>query len=75
MMQPHQYHRQEKEPQFHDRRYCRATAVMGDGRHRTVYYLISYDRYPPLGGGLEFCVVGHDYFRAYAPGCSQLTPR
>lgn len=75
MREPHEYHYHQKDPLFHDRRFCRATAVMQDGGHRTVYYLLSYDRYPPLHGGLEFCVLGHDYFRAYAPGCSQLRPR
>lgn len=71
---PREYAFRPAEPQFHDRRFCQADALMSDGRHYPVYYMISYDRHPPLGGGLEFCVSGLDYFRAYAPGCSQLRP-
>lgn len=75
MLDPHEYSYRVRDPAFQNRRFCRATASLSDGRQRAVYYMISYDGWPPMSSGLEFCVTGYDYFRAYAPGCGQLRPR
>ncbi len=55
------------------RRYCRATATLTNGHHRTVFYLIE-------GGGgfagnsfnLEFCVEGLDPWRVHDGSCRAL---
>ncbi len=55
------------------RRYCRATATLTSGHHRTVFYLIE------AGGGfagnsfnLEFCVEGLDRWRIHDGSCRAL---
>lgn len=72
--EPHQYERSDADPMFHDRRFCRGTAILSNGGHHTIYFMISYDRAPPLNGGLEWCIPTYDEMRAYAPGCAQLQP-
>lgn len=55
------------------RRYCRATATLTSGHHRTVFYLIE-------GGGgfsgnsfnVEFCVEGLDPWRVHDGSCRAL---
>lgn len=55
------------------RRYCGATALLSDGRKRTVWYLIE-DRmgYAGIGDGVEFCVSGFDRWKVYNGRCRVL---
>ncbi|QDZ00989.1 hypothetical protein FQ775_11685 [Nitratireductor mangrovi] len=55
------------------RRYCGATAVLSDGRKRTVWYLIE-DRmgFAGIGDGVEFCVSGFDRWMVYNGRCRVL---
>lgn len=60
---------------FIPRRYCTARAVFNDGRERTVKYnLINNGGLIGFNTGLEFCVVGLDHNRAYAPACAAAGP-
>lgn len=63
-----------KEPLYHDRAYCMARALLSNGQTQSVYYKVSNDGAPPLGNGIEWCVIGYDDMHAYAPGCGQLRP-
>lgn len=72
------------------RRYCSATAIMGDGRRRGVSYYVVEDagmtgwhgsvllgliRFPtPASFGLEWCVQGLDRHRTYAQDCRMARP-
>jgi hypothetical protein len=57
------------------RRFCRAEAIVSDGRKRPIYYSIVED-----GGligatyGIEWCVVGLDREWAYNSGCKMARP-
>jgi hypothetical protein len=57
------------------RRFCRATALVSDGRRHTVYYWIGEDT-GVIGAtwGVEWCVVGLDRNWAYNPGCKMARP-
>lgn len=66
------------EPAYHDRLYCEGRVILDNGRHHTLVYQRAFSArfpLPPLGAGLQFCVVGYDDYRAHAPACSQLRPR
>lgn len=57
------------------RRFCTGVALMSDGAKRRVDYLLKED----LGiigatWGLNWCVHGLDYNRAYAPDCKMARP-
>ena len=57
------------------RRFCRAVAIVSDGRRHPVYYSIAED----LGAigatwGVEWCVVGFDRNWAYNPSCKMAQP-
>ena len=57
------------------RRYCTATAMISDGKPRTVNYSIIEDGgWASFGDGLEFCVVGLDRNWAYNPVCRMARP-
>ena len=57
------------------RRYCTATALVSDGKPRTVNYSIIEDGgWASFGDGLEFCVVGLDRNWAYNPTCRMARP-
>ena len=57
------------------RRYCTATAMISDGKPRTVNYSIIEDGgWASFGDGLEFCVVGLDRNWAYNPTCRMARP-
>jgi hypothetical protein len=57
------------------RRYCTATAMLSDGKPRTVNYSIIEDGgWASFGDGLEFCVVGLDRNWAYNPTCRMARP-
>ena len=62
------------EPAFQDRLYCHGRVVLSNGRKHQVFYKLSFDGRPPLGAGLQWCVVGYDEYRAFAPACRQLKP-
>ena len=57
------------------RRFCSRTALVSDGKPRTIHYSISED-----GGmigvnwGVEWCVVGLDRNWAYNPACKMALP-
>jgi hypothetical protein len=57
------------------RRFCRATAVVSDGRKHAVYYWIGEDT-GMIGAnwGVEWCVVGLDRNWAYNPACKMARP-
>jgi hypothetical protein len=57
------------------RRFCRATALVSDGRRHTVYYWIGEDTgFIGANWGVEWCVVGLDRNWAYNPGCKMARP-
>ena len=57
------------------RRFCSATALVSDGKPRTIHYSISEDT-GVIGGtwGVEWCVVGLDRNWAYNPACKMAQP-
>jgi hypothetical protein len=57
------------------RRYCVARAMMSDLKQRTVVYDVG-DSFGIIGAtwGVEWCVVGLDPMRAYAPDCTVIKP-
>ncbi|NJR13223.1 MAG: hypothetical protein HC779_01580 [Phyllobacteriaceae bacterium] len=55
------------------RKYCHATAMMNDGRKRTVWYLIEDGMgFAGYGDAVEFCVSGYERLRAYSGHCRVL---
>jgi len=63
------------QPNTIPRRYCTATAMISDGKPRTVNYSIIEDGgFASIGDGLEFCVVGLDRNWAYNPTCRMARP-
>ena len=57
------------------RRYCTASAMLNDGKLRTVHYSIIEDGgFAGYGQGVEFCVVGLDRNWAYNPACKAAAP-
>jgi len=57
------------------RRYCTATAMISDGKPRTINYSIIEDGgFASIGTGVEFCVVGLDRNWAYNPTCRMARP-
>jgi hypothetical protein len=57
------------------RRFCRAVALVNDGRRHAVYYWIGEDT-GIIGAtwGVEWCVVGYDRNWAYNPACKMARP-
>jgi hypothetical protein len=57
------------------RRFCRAVALISDGRRHAVYYWIGEDT-GMIGAswGVEWCVVGLDRNWAYNPACKMARP-
>ncbi len=56
-----------------NRRYCRGHAVLSDGRHRAVNYLISQRQgFASLTWNVEFCVIGSDRWKSYSGSCRVL---
>jgi len=57
------------------RRFCRALALVSDGRKHAVYYWIGEDTgFIGANWGVEWCVVGFDRNWAYNPGCKMARP-
>lgn len=57
------------------RRYCKARALISDGRKTEVYYsIIERGGFAGIGSGVEWCVVGYDRNLAYAPRCKVARP-
>jgi hypothetical protein len=57
------------------RRFCRASALISDGKWRSVYYSIGEDTgFVGAGWGVEWCVVGLDRNWAYNPVCKSAKP-
>jgi hypothetical protein len=55
------------------RRYCRATAMMSDGRPRTIHYRISRGMgLAGTGYNVEFCIQGLDRWRVFDGNCRVL---
>src|SRR5262245_24510527 len=57
------------------RRFCSATALVSDGKPRTIHYSIG-ENTGMIGGsrGVEWCVVGLDRNWAYHPSCKMALP-
>ena len=56
-----------------NRRYCRGHAVLSNGRHRAVNYLISQRQgFASLTWNVEFCVIGSDRWKSYSGSCRVL---
>lgn len=52
------------------RRYCGATAVLSDGRRRTLWYFIETQAgFAGWGDNVEFCVSGFDKWNVYNAHC------
>ncbi len=52
------------------RRYCGATAILSDGRRRTVWYFIeTHAGFAGIGNNVEFCVSGFDRWNVYNAHC------
>ncbi len=50
--------------------HCAATAIMSNGKRRTVYYSISQGMgFASMGTGVDFCVTGLDPWRVHDGGC------
>lgn len=63
------------QPNTIPRRYCTATAMISDGKPRTVNFSIIEDGgFASISDGLEFCVVGLDRNWAYNPTCRMARP-
>ncbi len=60
---------------FIPRRHCEASALFNDGATRRVIYSIGEGLgFIGFGWGVEWCVVGLDRGKAYAPACSGAGP-
>ena len=67
------------EPQRHidiftvPRRYCEGTALLTNGDHRKVWYLIEGGAgFATIGANVEFCVSGFDRWNVHNSGCRVL---
>jgi hypothetical protein len=57
------------------RRYCKARALLSDGKTRSVGYEIAEQQgFIGWGYGVLWCVVGFDRYRAFAPACKMTQP-
>jgi hypothetical protein len=57
------------------RRFCRAVALVSDGRKHAVNFWIGEDTgFAGMGLGVRWCVVGFDRNWAYNPGCKMARP-
>lgn len=57
------------------RRYCSGTALISDGRPRTIHFWYGEDTgWLGVMWGVEWCVVGLDRNWAYNPGCRMAQP-
>jgi hypothetical protein len=57
------------------RRFCRAVALVNDGRKHVVNYSIGEDTgFASMGWGVQWCVVGFDHNWAYNPHCKMALP-
>lgn len=67
----HRYHPQD--PHWDrpiPRRYCHATALLSDGGHRKIWYLIEGGAgFASIGSNVEFCVAGFDRWNVYNSAC------
>ena len=62
------------DPAFQDRIHCHGKVLLSNGRKHSLFYKLSSDGGPPLGAKLQWCVIGYDDYRAFAPACRQLKP-
>jgi len=57
------------------RRYCQAHALLTNGTHPQVYYLIEERQgFASIGWNVEFCMPGHDKWHVYDARCRTLRP-
>jgi hypothetical protein len=57
------------------RRYCKARALLTDGRSSGVGYEIAEQQgFIGLGYGVQWCVVGFDRYHVYSPACKMTQP-
>lgn len=63
------------DPGLIDRRFCRGRALLSDGTHAKVFYLIEERQgFASIGSNVEFCLPGHDRWRVYDAWCRSLRP-
>ncbi|MCK4204677.1 phage portal protein [Brucella pituitosa] len=56
-----------------ERTYCKATAVLSDGQHRSVWYMVEEGQgFAGVGQNVEFCVDGFDRWFVYDASCRVL---
>ncbi|HUO54561.1 MAG TPA: hypothetical protein VMU18_07465 [Rhodoblastus sp.] len=62
-------------PDFVPRRYCAARAMFNDNRERVIrYFIIERGGFMGFNRGVQWCVVGLDRYRAFAPNCELAEP-
>lgn len=62
-------------PSLIDRRYCKATAIMSNGRRYAVVYLIeSGQGFASIGWNVESCLPAFDPWRVYDAWCRSIYP-
>lgn len=60
-------------PGLIDRRFCRASVELSDGRPSDLYYLIEERQgFASIGWGVEFCLPGQDPWRVYDGYCRSI---
>jgi len=58
-----------------DRRYCRATAWLSNGKQSEVVYLIEATQgFASIGWNVESCLPGYDRWRVYDGWCRSIRP-
>ena len=62
-------------PSLVDRRYCTARALLSNGRHSEVVYLIeSHQGFASMGWNVESCLPAYDPYRVYDGWCRAIRP-
>jgi len=63
------------DPGLIDRRFCHGRALLTDGTHPRVYYVIEERQgFASIGWNVEFCLPGHDRWRVYDGWCRAVRP-
>lgn len=63
------------DPGLIDRRFCQGHALLSDGTHPKVYYMIEERQgFASIGWNVEFCLPGHDRWHVYDAWCRTVRP-